>query len=86
MWRDETFLQQFALNVHTALDYFSRSPFYAPGCNNDECKRQGLPLTALQCAPTSTLPTDAATMRVDIQLWIAAARAAPVLRLCCFRH
>lgn len=46
-WRDETFFQQFALNQHTVLEYFSRSPFYVPQCNNEECKRQGLPISML---------------------------------------
>jgi hypothetical protein len=53
VWRDDTFFQQFPLNVHTVLDYFSRSPFYVPGCNNEECKRRCLPIDALPCVAAS---------------------------------
>lgn len=50
-WRDNVFLQQFPLNQHTVLDYFSRSDFYDEACNNAECRRQGLnPDEALRCA------------------------------------
>ena len=49
VWRDDTFFHQFPLNLQTVLDYFSRSPFYVPNCNNEECKRQGLPESALRC-------------------------------------
>lgn len=41
-WRDNIFLQQFPLNQHTVLDYFSTSDFYDEACNNAECRRQGL--------------------------------------------
>jgi hypothetical protein len=49
VWRDDTFFQQFPLNLDTVLDYFSRSPFYVIECNNEECKRRGLPTSALRC-------------------------------------
>lgn len=50
VWRDDTFFAQFPLNVHTVIDYFSRSPFYDHRCNNEECKRQGMPPDNLRCA------------------------------------
>ena len=55
VWRDDTFFQQFPLNLDTVLDYFSRSPFHLPDCNNDECKRQGLPLSELRCSACSAM-------------------------------
>lgn len=51
VWRDDNFFQHFELNQHTVLDYFAASPFYDSQCNNEECRRRGLPLDALQCAP-----------------------------------
>ena len=47
-WRDDVFLGSGPLNQHTVMDYFSRSPFYSPNCNNEECKRQGLGTDKLQ--------------------------------------
>lgn len=50
-WRDDSFFRQWALTQQTVLDYFARSPFYVPTCNNEECKRQGLSLDLLRYAP-----------------------------------
>jgi hypothetical protein len=49
VWRDDTFFTMFPLNVYTVIDYFSRSPFYDEKCNNEECKRHGMPLENLRC-------------------------------------
>ena len=68
VWRDDTFFTQFPLNVHTVIDYFSRSPFYDHRCNNEECKRQGLPLDHLRCdvpAHHVSLQNAASAMCVD---------------------
>eukprot|EP01025_Chloroclados_australasicus_P048114 TRINITY_DN5437_c0_g2_i2.p2 TRINITY_DN5437_c0_g2~~TRINITY_DN5437_c0_g2_i2.p2 ORF type:complete len:102 (+),score=5.70 TRINITY_DN5437_c0_g2_i2:189-494(+) len=48
VWRDDTFLHSTTLDVHTVLKYFSRSPFYDPNCNNEECERQGRSLEDLR--------------------------------------
>lgn len=62
-WRDNVFLQQFPLNQHTVLDYFSRSDFYDEACNNAECRRQGLnPDEALRCVPMNKSPMQACQM------------------------
>lgn len=46
-WRDDQWLQIFPLNTFTALDYFSFSPFFLRGCNNDIAKMQGLDLSKM---------------------------------------
>jgi MED6 mediator sub complex component len=55
MWRDDAWLRAYPLNVHTALDYFSLSPFYEHNCSNEKAKRQGLHLTQLQCVAVHRL-------------------------------
>lgn len=50
VWRDDAWLQAYPLNVHTALDYFSLSPFYEHDCSNEKAKRQGLHPSQLQLA------------------------------------
>lgn len=45
---EEVWLQAYPLNAHTALDYFSLSPFYEHICSNEEAKRQGLHSSQLQ--------------------------------------
>ena len=34
VWRDDMWLQTYPLSAHTAIDYFSCSPFWDPTCNN----------------------------------------------------
>jgi len=52
MWRDDEWLKFYPLNVHTAIDYFSLSPFYDMNCNNEKAKQQGLQPSAIpQLAP-----------------------------------
>jgi mediator of RNA polymerase II transcription subunit 6 len=41
-WRDDQWLQFYPLNSFTALDYFSMSPFFVRGCNNELARMQGL--------------------------------------------
>jgi hypothetical protein len=47
VWSDPDWLQYFSLNVHTALDYFSRSSFYDFACNNEVIRQRGLDLSKL---------------------------------------
>jgi hypothetical protein len=39
-WRDDQWLSFFPLNIFTALDYFSLSPFYDRSCNNELARAQ----------------------------------------------
>ncbi len=48
MWRDDDWLRAYPLNAHTALDYFSLSPFYEHDCSNEKAKLQGLHPSQLQ--------------------------------------
>lgn len=63
VWRDDAFFTQFPLNLDTVLDYFALSPFYVPGCRNDEAKRQGVPLEALRCCRRPCQPSPASSVR-----------------------
>ena len=49
---DAMFFQHRQLNGESVLDYLSGSAdccgFYVRGCNNDKCRQQGLPLTAMK--------------------------------------
>lgn len=47
VWSDPEWLQFFSLNVHNALDYFARSSFYEPNCNNEIIRQKGLQLSKL---------------------------------------
>lgn len=47
MWRDDEWLKFYPLNVHTAIDYFSLSPFYSMDCNNEKAKLKGMPPSAI---------------------------------------
>jgi hypothetical protein len=40
---DEDFLRQFPLNQYTVMDYFARSSFYEPRCNNQQLIREQVP-------------------------------------------
>ena len=46
-WRDDEWLASWPLNAGTALDYFSRSPFYDRACANEAARAQGLGLDQL---------------------------------------
>ncbi len=46
-YSDPDWLQYFALNIHTALDYFARSSFYDFACNNEIIRQRGLDLSKL---------------------------------------
>eukprot|EP00884_Botryococcus_braunii_P017784 jgi/Botrbrau1/468/Bobra.110_2s0107.1 len=50
-WRDDQWLQIFPLNTFTALDYFSFSPFFVRGCNNDIARMQGLDSSKMGILP-----------------------------------
>lgn len=47
MWRDDEWLKFYPLNAHTAIDYFSLSPFYTMDCNNEKAKLKGMPTSAI---------------------------------------
>ncbi|KAL3141210.1 hypothetical protein ABBQ38_003550 [Trebouxia sp. C0009 RCD-2024] len=47
VWRDDMWLSSYPLNYHTALDYFSCSPFWDPGCNNVRARLEQRPLAEL---------------------------------------
>mmetsp|Transcript_1526 Transcript_1526/g.4059 ORF Transcript_1526/g.4059 Transcript_1526/m.4059 type:complete len:221 (-) Transcript_1526:1097-1759(-) len=47
MFIDKTWLSCFPLNQHTALDYFSLSPFYSRDSNNELVRQQRLELSVL---------------------------------------
>ena len=44
VWRDDMWLLSYPLNYHTALDYFSCSPFWDPRCNNVRARLEQKPL------------------------------------------
>ena len=44
-WRDDQWLGFYPLNLFTALDYFSLSPFYDRSCNNEVAKAKNVPIT-----------------------------------------
>jgi mediator of RNA polymerase II transcription subunit 6 len=46
-WRDDQWLQFYPLNSFTALDYFSMSPFFVRGSNNELARMQGLDLSKM---------------------------------------
>jgi len=51
VWSDPDWLHYFALNIHTALDYFARSSFYDFACNNEIIRQRGLDLSKLATLP-----------------------------------
>lgn len=48
-WRDDAFLSTYPLDRRTVLDYFSGSPFYDKGCNNEIARSRGLGVESLPC-------------------------------------
>ena len=48
LWRDDAALAARPLTCATALDYFSGSPFYDRGCNNELLRARGLGMDSLR--------------------------------------
>ena len=48
-WRDDAALGGRPLTRGGVLDYFARSPFYDPACNNELLRARGLGLDSLRC-------------------------------------
>ena len=49
LWRDDAALGGRPLTRGGVLDYFARSPFYDPACNNELLRARGLGLDSLRC-------------------------------------
>eukprot|EP01086_Lenisia_limosa_P013213 TRINITY_DN42114_c0_g1_i1.p1 TRINITY_DN42114_c0_g1~~TRINITY_DN42114_c0_g1_i1.p1 ORF type:complete len:279 (+),score=21.05 TRINITY_DN42114_c0_g1_i1:18-854(+) len=47
VFKDHEWLEHIPLNEHTALEYFSRSPFFLRGCLNEQAARSGVTMQAL---------------------------------------
>lgn len=45
---DPMWVEHVGLSLHNVLDYFARSPFYDKSCNNEDCRRKGLPLSHMR--------------------------------------